>query len=134
MTVDDVVKAQNFRINILMKMYEKAEGLLPYMFSDMADIEDLLDPEDYSTEVLTSALIFLYQEDYIAYNDASNDAGHRFLDINFTSKGIRLVESIIANGNTDQFLNDFSPITIQQIIINNNDHSNIQVSKIGGEI
>lgn len=134
MTVDDVVKAQNLRINILMKMYEKAEGLLPYMFSDMADIEDLLDPEDYSTEVLTSALIFLYQEDYIAYNDASNDAGHMFLDINFTSKGIRLVESIIANGNTDQFLNDFSPITIQQIIINNNDHSNIQVSKIGGEI
>jgi hypothetical protein len=133
MMVEDVVKAQNFRINILIKMYEKAEGLIPYMFSDIADIEDLLDTEDYTTEILTSALMFLCQEDYIAYSDAINDGGGMFLDIKFTSKGIRLVESIIAKGNTEQFLNDFSPITLQQIIINNNDHSNIQVSKIGRE-
>lgn len=128
MTADDVYKIQKFRISVLMEMYKEAKGLVTYTFPQVSNIECLLKSEEFTSDQLYSALSFLFQENYINYYHAGTDRDmYVILDMSLTSKGIRLVETILTNGNVEQFANDFAPKFIKQIIIKNNVSSTIQV-------
>lgn len=110
METNEVIKIQSFKLELLIELYKKAKGLQTYYFRDVETIHQFF-PEVTEDGVI-SALLFLEEENYISFIDASDMNGIDMMQIKLRSKGIRLAESILLQGKIDQFETDFSLQTI----------------------
>lgn len=108
MDIGEVIENQNLRLELLVKLYEESDGLETYSFQNVGAIQRIF-PK--SADQLISALLFLFEEGYISYFDASTQAGRDMARIRLKSKGIKLAEAILLQANVAQFESDFASQT-----------------------
>lgn len=110
MKISVLEKNKAFRLVVLVKLYEVSDGQRSYAFRDLETVEKLFsNREEGQEDRILSALQFWYEEKYLTYIDASCQSGPDMLQIQLTSKGIRLAEAILSHEDVSKIEPAFTP-------------------------